>query len=93
MTKPSNTACLVQDRGLIPRVFQELFAQIQEKQVQQVGVLAASCNSTVRCWSAASVLYQLLMTMSVTLELLICASERKSTLEIYAGIGRFCTAL
>ncbi|KAL3144137.1 hypothetical protein ABBQ32_003927 [Trebouxia sp. C0010 RCD-2024] len=27
-----------QDRGLIPRVFQQLFAQIQEKQVQQEGV-------------------------------------------------------
>lgn len=27
---------LVQDRGLIPRVFQELFSQIQSKQVSQV---------------------------------------------------------
>lgn len=31
--------CVVQDRGLIPRVFQELFAQIKEKQMQQVGSL------------------------------------------------------
>ena len=30
---------VAQDRGLIPRVFQELFAQIKEKQMQQVGRL------------------------------------------------------
>ena len=28
----------VQDRGLIPRVFQELFAQIEEKRMQQVSM-------------------------------------------------------
>lgn len=32
--------CLVQDRGLIPRVFQELFAQIKEKQLQQVDIMS-----------------------------------------------------
>lgn len=32
------TVCrkFLQDRGLIPRVFQELFAQIKEKKIQQV---------------------------------------------------------
>ena len=33
---------LMQDRGLIPRVFQELFAQIRVKQAQQVCLLSNS---------------------------------------------------
>lgn len=38
-TSNVSVVCVVQDRGLIPRVFQELFAQIKEKQMQQVGSL------------------------------------------------------
>lgn len=39
LTSQTSAICVVQDRGLIPRVFQELFAQIKEKQMQQVGSL------------------------------------------------------
>ena len=35
---------MMQDRGLIPRVFQELFAQIEEKRQQQVHVNTANCH-------------------------------------------------
>ena len=40
MVAECGTICVVQDRGLIPRVFQELFAQTKKKQMQQVGMLA-----------------------------------------------------
>lgn len=37
---------MMQDRGLIPRVFQELFAQIQEKHMQQVSVHIVNCYAS-----------------------------------------------
>ncbi len=42
---------MMQDRGLIPRVFQELFAQIEEKRQQQVHVDIAKCHRQRKCAS------------------------------------------
>ena len=47
---------LMQDRGLIPRVFQELFAQIRVKQAQQVCLL--SFWAQVGCMSIQIVIHK-----------------------------------